>query len=79
MKLNLRVRLKNKAFVLTFLVTVIGFIYQVLGMFEFVPKISQDNLIQFVSIFVNLLAGLGILVDPTTKGLSDSERVLNKK
>jgi len=30
-------------------------------------------------IVVNLLAGLGVLVDPTTKGLSDSERVLNRR
>lgn len=77
--LNLKIRLKNKTFIITMMTTVIAFVYQLLAQFEIVPKITKDQTIQVVMIIVNILAGLGILVDPTTDGVKDSERVLNKK
>ena len=79
MKINLKVRMKNKTFVITMLTTVIAFVYQLLAQFEIVPKITQDQTIQVLMLVVNILAGLGILVDPTTDGFKDSDRVLNKK
>lgn len=77
--LNLKIRLKNKTFIITMMTTIIAFVYQMLAQFEIVPKITQDQTIQVLMIVVNILAGLGILVDPTTNGVKDSERVLNKK
>lgn len=78
-KFNLKIRLKNKTFIITMMTTVIAFVYQLLAQFEIVPKITQDQTIQVLMLVVNILAGLGILVDPTTDGVKDSERVLNKK
>lgn len=77
--LNLKIRLKNKTFIITMMTTIIAFVYQMLAQFEVVPKITQDQTMQVLMLIVNILAGLGILVDPTTDGLKDSERVLNKK
>lgn len=77
--LNLKIRLKNKTFVITMLTTIIAFVYQMLAQFEIVPKITQDQTMQVLMLIVNILAGLGILVDPTTAGVKDSERVLEKK
>lgn len=77
--LNLKIRLKNKTFIITMMTTIIAFVYQLLAQFEIVPKITQDQTIQVLMLIVNILAGLGILVDPTTDGVKDSERVLNKK
>lgn len=77
--LNLKIRLKNKTFIVTMMTTVIAFVYQMLAQFEIVPKVTQDQTIQVLMLIVNILAGLGILVDPTTDGVKDSERVLNKK
>lgn len=77
--LNLKIRLKNKTFIITMMTTIIAFVYQLLAQFEIVPKITQDQTIQVLMLIVNILAGLGILVDPTTAGVKDSERVLNKK
>lgn len=77
--LNLKIRLKNKTFIITMLTTIIAFVYQMLAQFEVVPKITQDQTMQVLMLIVNILAGLGILVDPTTDGVKDSERVLNKK
>lgn len=75
--MNILVRLKNPVFLLTFLATVVAFIYQVLGMFGVVPKISEDQLIQLVSLVINGLTALGVLVDPTTKGVGDSDRAMD--
>lgn len=77
--LNLKIRLKNKTFIITMMTTIIAFVYQMLAQFEIVPKITQDQTMQVLMLIVNILAGLGILVDPTTDGVKDSERVLNKK
>lgn len=77
--LNLKIRLKNKTFIVTMMTTVIAFVYQLLAQFEIVPKVTQDQTLQVVMLVVNILAGLGILVDPTTDGVKDSERVLNNK
>ena len=77
--LNLKIRLKNKTFIVTMITTIIAFAYQILAQFEIVPKISQDQTTQILMLLVNILAGLGVLVDPTTDGIRDSERVLNKK
>ena len=77
--LNLKIRLKNKTFIITMMTTIIAFVYQLLAQFEIVPKITQDQTIQGLMLIVNILAGLGILVDPTTDGVRDSERVLEKK
>ena len=76
MKINWKARLKNKAFLITFITLIIAFVYQVLGMFDVVPSISEDSLVNFLTILINILATLGVLVDPTTKGLSDSERAM---
>jgi len=74
--MNWKLRFKNKATLLTLLVTIIAFIYQILGIFGIVPSISQDSATQIVTLVVNALAMLGIVVDPTTQGISDSERAM---
>ena len=66
-----KVRLKNKTFLVTFATTIVAFVYQVLGMFDVVPAISQDTIGQVIGLAVNILAGLGIVVNPTTSGISD--------
>ncbi len=76
MKINWLVRFKNKTFLLTFIPLVLAFVYQLLGLFEVVPRISENDIMNFISIIINLLAALGVITDPTTAGLSDSERAL---
>lgn len=76
MKINLKARLKNKTFIVTFATLIIAFIYQLLSMFEVVPAVSESTVINLLGMVVNLLAGLGVLVDPTTDGINDSERAM---
>lgn len=77
--LNLKVRLRNKTFVISMLSVVVAFIYQVLGLLGIVASISQDKVINILMFIINILAGFGVLVDPTTDGFKDSDRVLNRK
>lgn len=76
MKINIKERLKNKAFVLSMASLIITFVYQILGIFGIVPLISEDSIVNVVTIGVNFLAMIGVLVDPTTEGVSDSKRAL---
>lgn len=76
MKINWKVRFKNKTWLLSFGVAVVAFIYQILGMFGVVPSVSQEMTVQAVTLVVNILAAIGIVVDPTTQGISDSDRAM---
>ena len=77
MKLNLKVRLKNPVFWLTVIPALLAFVYSVLGAFDVVPTLSEDMAVKILTSIVTALAALGVLVDPTTSGLSDSSRALN--
>lgn len=76
MKINLKARLQNKTFVITSATLLITFIYQIFALTGIVPKISEDSVVELVSLTVNMLAVLGVLVDPTTEGINDSDRAM---
>ena len=70
---NWKVRFKNKAFLITFLPMVLAFIYQILALLGITPAVAQGEVEAVVMAAVNLLAMVGIVVDPTTSGVSDSD------
>ena len=76
MKINWKARFKNKTFVVTFVTLIVTFVYQILGLFGIVPSISESTIANILTVLVNMLAALGVLVDPTTDGFGDSERAL---
>ena len=76
MKINLKARLRNKMFVLSASALLISFVYQMLSAFDIVPEISENEISGLVAMVVNILAFFGVLVDPTTEGISDSERAM---
>ena len=77
MKINWKVRFKNKTWLVKFLLTVLAFIYQILGIFDIVPPVTQDMATQLIAAVVNILVAFGVVIDPTTVGASDSEQALN--
>lgn len=83
MKINWHVRFKNKTFVVSFTLAIVAFIYQILGLFEIVPPITEDVVTQMIMLIVNMLVSLGVIVDPTTNngaaGINDSNRALAYK
>ncbi len=76
MKINWKARFKNRVFLLAFIPAAIAIIYQVLSVFGVVPAISENEVVNIITMFVNILAFVGIVVDPTTEGLNDSERAM---
>lgn len=77
MKINWKVRFKNKTWLATFLSLIIGFVYNILDMFDIAPVITQNVVTQIVGQGLTLLGLLGVLVDPTTEGLNDSNRAMS--
>lgn len=77
MKVNWILRLKNKATLISLIGVVLGFVYGLLGVFNIVPPVGQDQAQNFLFLLVDVLVGLGVVVDPTTAGVSDSQRALN--
>lgn len=76
MKLNWKARFKNKTFIISFVTLIVAFVYQMLGLFGIVPSISESSIVNVMTIVINILATFGVLVDPTTNGVSDSDRAL---
>ncbi len=76
MKINWKVRLKNPVFWLTVIPAVITFVYTVLGAVGVVPSLSEDVAVNIVTALISALTTVGVLVDPTTKGVGDSTRAM---
>ena len=76
--INFKVRAKNKTFWVTFIPTVILLIQVILAVFGVSIDLSAfgDRLIDVVNVLFSLLAILGVVTDPTTPGVSDSETAL---
>lgn len=79
MKINLSLRLKNKA-TLVALVSTLGLLANQVCMLIGVDYSMQiKQLVDIAMTVLTVLAGLGVLVDPTTQGLNDSDYSLEKQ
>jgi phi LC3 family holin len=76
MKINWKVRLKQPAFWIATIPVMITFVYSVLAFAGFTPSITEDIAQNLFIAIVALLAQFGIIVDPTTKGVNDSDRAM---
>ena len=76
MKLNWKVRFKNKIWLGSFCSLIIGFIYSLLALFDVFPQVTQNLVVQLMNQVLTFLGLIGVIVDPTTAGLGDSERAM---
>lgn len=76
MKINWKVRIKQPAFWIATIPVMITFAYSVLAFAGLTPSITQDTVQNLFIALVALLAQFGIIVDPTTKGVNDSDRAM---
>lgn len=76
MNINWKLRLGNKVTLTAIIMALISLIYQLLGLAGIVPPISESQVIETAGMVINLLVLLGIVTDPTTEGVSDSEKAL---
>lgn len=74
--INWKVRLKNKVWLTAFIAFLVSAVYQFLSMFDIAPVITQDAVMQVASVALQMLSLLGVIIDPTTKGVGDSEQAM---
>lgn len=79
--INWTVRIKNKAFWLAVIPAVLLLIQAVAAVFGFTLDLGDigNKLIAVVNAAFGVLVVLGVVVDPTTAGISDSNRAMNYK
>ena len=78
MKINWKVRIKNKVFWLALVPAVLLLVQVVAAVFGIDLKLDAlgDKLIDVVNALFAVLTILGIVADPTTAGISDSRQAM---
>lgn len=76
MKINWKVRLKNKVWLKSFLAFLVATVFNLLGYFDIPLTVTQEQVLEIIESALYLLSIFGVIVDPTTKGMGDSERAL---
>lgn len=78
MKINWLVRIKNKAFWVAFVPAVLLLIQTVAALFGFQIDLGDigDKILAIINAVFVVLAILGIVTDPTTEGVSDSDQAM---
>lgn len=76
--INWQVRIKNKNFWLTFIPAVLLLIQVIAAVFGFTLDLGDlgNRLLDVVNAVFSVLVILGVVNDPTTEGVSDSEQAL---
>ena len=75
-KLNWKVRFKNRIWLGSFLSLIISFVYSLLALFDVFPQVTENTVVQLLNQVLTFLGLIGVLVDPTTAGIGDSERAM---
>lgn len=76
MKINWKVRFKNKGTITAMIAGVIAMIYQLLNLLGITPTVSESQAAEFAGLFINVLVLAGIVIDPTTSGINDSDTAM---
>ena len=77
MTINWKVRFRNKVFLASMAALVISFVYDALALLGIVPGVDENTVMALVDTVLKVLAAVGILADPTTAGISDSEQAMS--
>lgn len=78
MKINWKVRLSNKMFWLAIIPAVLLLVQVVAAVFGFTLELGElgDKLLAVVNAVFGVLAIVGVVADPTTAGMSDSNQAM---
>lgn len=75
-KINWKVRFKNKVWLTSFIGLIVGFVFNLLALFDVYPPVTENIVMNIVSQIMTFLGLFGVVADPTTEGMFDSERAL---
>lgn len=74
--INWKLRFQNKTVLCAIIAQIAAIVYVALGFIGIVPTITEDAIVAFCYMVVELLVLLGVVTDPTTKGVTDSEQAM---
>ena len=79
MSINWKVRLRNKTFWLSLIPAVLLLVQVVAAVFGYTLDLGDlgNKLLAVVNALFAVLSVLGVVTDPTTKGVSDSTQAMN--
>lgn len=75
--INWKLRFKNKTTLMAIVLSIISFVYYALDLLNVIPPFAQDQIVKLATMAIDILVLLGVIVDPTTDGVSDSIRAMN--
>ena len=76
MNINWILRLQNKTTLTTLCIAIVTAVYGVFAAVGFTPSVTEEQVTNLVLTFIGVATALGIVIDPTTKGIGDSDRVM---
>ena len=59
-----------------FISLIVGFVFNILRAFDVVPAVTESLVMNIAGQVLTFLGLIGVIVDPTTAGVGDSERAL---
>lgn len=77
MTINWKLRFQNKTTLTAIVLGVVALVYQVLALLGITTAVPESEIVNIVGMIINLLVLLGIVVDPTTSGIGDSEQAMS--
>lgn len=75
-KINWKLRFQNKATLVSLVILTIAFVYDALAILDITPRVSEGQVMELFNLVVKIVAAVGVIIDPTTKGVNDSPRAL---
>lgn len=76
MKINWKLRVKNKVTFMAIIMAGLSIVYKVLEILHVVPPVAMQELVSLAELVATFLVVIGVLVDPTTEGASDSVQAM---
>ena len=77
MKINWKVRFRNRLWLWSFLSAVTAMLFAFLSLCDITLPLSQNTVLGILYQVLSILSLLGVLIDPTTQGLNDSNRAMS--
>jgi phi LC3 family holin len=72
--INWKLRLQNKVTLLAILGDIVAIVFSIISLVQ-TKEFTYESVMHIISLVVEVLVLLGIVVDPTTKGIKDTKLV----
>ena len=74
--INWKLRFKNKTTLVAIVLGIIALVYQILDLIGVIPPFPQDKIVDIAVAVIDVLVLIGVVTDPTTNGITDSNRAM---